>query len=382
MQISIPCILMRGGTSKGVFFLEEDLPKSPAVRNEVIVRAFGSPDPSGRQIDGLGGGTSTTSKMAIISKRKEEVNGINYTFGQVDLKTSLVDMRGNCGNLSSAVGPYAIDMRLVDKIEEPYTKVRIYNTNTQKYIVAHVPTRNGKTLYDGDFQIAGVPGQGSKIQLDFMEPGGAVTGWLLPTGQPVEMINTDSYGSFQVSIVDAANPVVFVRAADIGLTGKELPKDIDNNMQLLDKILQIRAAAAVRIGLAQDMQDAFVNVPSVPKVAFLSEPSDYITTSDAVVQKEEIDIMARMLSMGKMHPSFAITGSICLAVACKIDGTLAHEMVPVDRRNNYELQIGHCSGAISVGAEVIQEQGTYRALRGSVFRTARRLMSGMVDVSI
>jgi 2-methylaconitate cis-trans-isomerase PrpF len=371
---------MRGGTSKGLFFLEQDLPEKWDERKEVILRAFGSPDPTGRQLDGLGGGTSTTSKLAIISKIPGEPNAVNYTFGQVEILTSLIDMKGNCGNISAAVGPFAIDAGLIENIEEPYTTVKIFNTNTQKYMYARVPVKEGKTEYEGDYAIPGVPTTGRKIQLDFMEPGGSVTGRLLPTHQVREWLETDSYGRYEVSIVDAANPCVFVNASDIGISGTELPKDLDNDPDFLGRILEIRGAAAVRLGLAETIQDAIQHCPAVPKACILAPSTDYVSTSGSVIRKNDVDIVARMMSMGKLHPSYAITGGICLAIASQIEGTLVHQLVSQNPHDPRMIRIGHCSGVMDVGAHVSCTDGKWHAHYGRVYRTARRLMTGTVYV--
>jgi 2-methylaconitate cis-trans-isomerase PrpF len=378
MITEIPCTIMRGGTSKGVFFLESDLPEDYESRNKIILRSLGSPDPTGRQLDGLGGATSTTSKIAIISKRHGEINTVNYTFGQVDIHSPLIDMKGNCGNISSAVGPFSVDMGLLDNVEEPITKVKIFNTNTNKYILAHVPTKDGKTIYEGEYNIPGVPTNGSPIKMDFMEPGGSVTGLLLPTAKEKEIIETDSFGPYVVSIVDAANPCVFVRASDLGLTGQELPIDVDNNEELLRKILEIRGAAAVKLGFAENIPDAMKYVPAVPKFCFVSSSCDYTTTAGHTIPKNEIGIAARMMSMGKLHPSYAITGGICLAVAAQIKGTLVNELCSEKREGTKVIKIGHCSGVMEVGASVTKVNGKWHADYGQVFRTARRLMSGNV----
>ncbi|MDY0404651.1 PrpF domain-containing protein [Virgibacillus sp. 179-BFC.A HS] len=377
MLLKVPCTVMRGGTSKGLFFKKDDLPIDKYLRDKVILKAFGSPDPYERQIDGLGGATSTTSKLAIIEKRNDEMNSVNYTFGQVDIKTSFIDMNGNCGNLSSAVGPFAIDNGMVDQVEEPYTKVNIYNTNTGKNIVAFVPIKDGHTQYEGTFYISGVPNPGSKIQLDFMDPGGAITGNLLPTGKTKEFLQTKSAGEIEVSLVDATNPLVFIRAKDIGLIGTELPNEIDKNTKLLDTLLEIRAAAAIKLNLAKNLEDANRYSPAVPKMCFISEAQDYRSTENNNIRKDEIDIVARMLSMGKLHPTFAISGGICLAVAAKIKGTIVSDQLK--HVSEDLIKIGHCGGIMEVSAEVTKEK---IALRGTVFRTARCLMTGFTYVSV
>ncbi|MFD2211573.1 2-methylaconitate cis-trans isomerase PrpF family protein [Virgibacillus halophilus] len=377
MLIKVPCTVMRGGTSKGLFFKKDDLPIDGYLREKVILKAFGSPDPYERQIDGLGGATSTTSKLAIVEKRDDAINSVNYTFGQVDIKTSFIDMKGNCGNLSSAVGPFAIDNRMVDQIEEPYTKINIHNTNTGKNIVTFVPVKDGHTQYEGTFYISGISNPGSKIRLDFIEPGGAVTGDLLPTGKSKDLLQTKSTGEIEVSMVDAANPLVFVKADDVGLNGTELPGNVDKNKKLLDTLLEIRAAAAVKLKLAKNFKEANTKSPAVPKLCFVSEAQDYLTTENKRIKKEDINIVARMLSMGKLHPTFAIGGGICLAIAAKIEGSVVKDQL--EQMYMDEIKIGHCGGIMEVGAEFADKK---IALRGTVFRTARCLMTGYTYVSV
>lgn len=375
---TIPCFWMRGGTSKAGCFVEDSLPPEVSEQDKLLCRIYGSSDPSGRQINGMGGGTSTTSKAMIVGKRAGEKNSVNYTFCQVETATNAVDRKGNCGNISSAVGPFAIENGLVDEITEPVTRVKIFNTNTQKTIVSHVPVKAGKVVYNGDFSISGVPGTGARIQLDFLSPGGAVTGKLLPTGQPKDVIDVPGYGPTEITIVDAANPLVFVRAADLGLTGNELPAEIDCNAKLLDRMLAIREAAAVLIGLAKDMNDAKHNSQAVPKFCFIAPPMGYTSLSGQVVSADAIDIQARMLSMGKLHPVLAITGGVCIGVAAKIPGTLVYEIAGNCSEKD-ELNIGHCSGVLSVSAEVENQSGELKVLNGTVYRTARVLMRGDID---
>src|SRR5216684_5309543 len=312
MQAKIRTVIMRGGTSRGLFFWDEDLPADPEARTWAILAAFGSPDSYGRQIDGLGGATSLTSKAAIISRGTQPGIDVNFTFGQVSIEKPLIDMRGNCGNISSAIGPYAIDEGLV-ACQEPVTQVRFLNTNTQKVIVAHVPTRNGRFEPEGDYAISGVPGTGSKIVLDFLDPGGAVTGKLFPTGQVRDMLEVPGVGEIEVSIVDAANPLVFCRCEDFGLSGQELPDQIDTNPELLQRIGATRAAAGVAIGLAGSIEEATRSVPSVPKIAFVTRPRTYMQQNGVIREASEIDLLARIMSMGRMHRAFALTGAICTA---------------------------------------------------------------------
>jgi 2-methylaconitate cis-trans-isomerase PrpF len=326
MQASIRAVIMRGGTSRGIFFRDEDLPVDPEARTWTILAAFGSPDPYRRQIDGLGGATSLTSKAAIISKGTQPGIDVNFTFGQVSIEQPLIDMRGNCGNISAAVGPYAIDEGLV-ACQEPVTQVRFLNTNTGKLIVVHVPTRNGRFEPEGDYAIAGVPGTGSKIVLDFLDPGGAITGKLFPTGQVREILHVPGIGHIEVSIVDAANPLVFCRCEDFGLSGREMPEQLDANQELLLRIAATRAAAGVAIGLADSIEEATHSVPSVPKIAFVRRPCSYLQLDGELREAEDCDLVARIMSMGHLHRAYALTGAICTAVAAQIPGTLVHEMV-------------------------------------------------------
>ena len=366
MQAKIRTVIMRGGTSRGIFFWDEDLPADPEARTWAILAAFGSPDSYGRQIDGLGGATSLTSKAAIISRSTQPGIDVNFTFGQVSIDKPLIDMRGNCGNISSAVGPYALDEGLVAS-QESYTPVRFLNTNTQKVTVAHVPSRNGRFEPEGEYAIPGVPGMGSKIVLDFLDPGGAVTGKLFPTGQ-------------EVSIVDAANPLVFCRCEDIGLSGQELPDQVDSNQGLLQRIEAIRAAAGVAIGLAGSIEEATRSVPSVPKIAFVTQPRSYIQLDGALRKASEIDLIARIMSMGRLHRAFALTGAICTTIAAGIAGTLVHEVVSDQARASGNVRLGHPSGVLALEARMHKDGESWHVEKVSVARTARRLMEGYIYV--
>lgn len=380
MEKYIKCTWMRGGTSKGACFLESELSTDISTQNSLLSKIYGSNDPSGRQIDGMGGGTSTTSKAVIVSKRAGERNGVNYTFAQVDVASDLVDRKGNCGNMSSTVGPFAIDNGLVEDITEPTTQVQIFNTNTQKTIVAHVPVKNGKVVYSGDYAISGVPGTAARIQLDFLSPGGAVTKKLLPTGRVVDTIELADGQKIDISIVDAANPLVFVRAQDLGLTGSEMPKDIDSKPELLEKMLAIREAASVMAQIATNLQEA-KTIPAVPKFCFIAPPANYTSLEGEEIKATQIDIQARMLSMGKLHPALAITGGVCIGVAAKIPGTLVNQVV-AQAADRDELRIGHCSGILSVGADVAINGNVIEAKCGTVYRTARILMRGEACIEV
>jgi 2-methylaconitate cis-trans-isomerase PrpF len=361
----IPIVLMRGGTSKCIFFHERDLPAERQARDRILLAVFGSPDP--RQIDGLGGATSTTSKACIIGPPSRPDADVDYTFAQVSVTAALVDCGGNCGNCSSAVGPFAVDEGLVPAVE-PVTRVRIHNTNTGKIIVAEVPTRGGRALDEGDYEIAGVPGTGARIRMWFEDPSGAVTGKLLPTGQAVE----DCEG-VPMSVVDAANPLVFVRAADLGLRGTELPLQIDSDPELLGRIERIRGEAAVRCGLAGDWREAARVTPSVPKFAFVSEPQDYTDLYGRRVAASALDFTARIMSMGRLHQAYALTGAICTGVAARLPGTLVHAL---RRGEGPDVRFGHPSGVIDVQVETDGD----RVLRVAGSRTARRMLEGTVHL--
>jgi 2-methylaconitate cis-trans-isomerase PrpF len=370
---------MRGGTSRALFFRSEDLPADPAVRDRIFLAALGSPDPYGRQLDGLGGGISSTSKVAIISPASQPGVHVDYTFAQVNVGKPQVDYRGNCGNISSAVGPYAIDEGLVTTIAEPTTRVTFFNTNTAKRIVAHVPIDDGQAAVDGDFELAGVPGTGARIRLDFLDPGGAVTGRLLPTGHAQDELEAPGVGAIRASLVDATNPMVFVRAADLGLTGTENPAAIDADAELAARLEMIRAAATVRMGIAPDLATATEQSPAVPKIAMVASPRDYADISGGTVLATSVDLVALVISMGKAHRAFALTGAMCLAVAAHVPGTIVAE-VARPLAPGQDVRIGHPSGVLPIAARVVKDPEGYRAVDTSVYRTARRLMEGWVRV--
>jgi methylitaconate Delta-isomerase len=378
MQTKIRAVYMRGGTSKAVFFHENHLPKEPEIRDRVIMATYGSPDPNRRQIDGMGGAVSSASKVAIIGVPKDPNYDVNYHFGQVSIDKPKIGYTGNCGNISSAVGPYAIDEGLV-KAKEPITRVRIYQTNTKKLIIAEVPTKKGLYNEEGDYAIDGVPGKGGKVTLHFVDPGGSVTGRLLPTGNVRDAIEIPGMGQVTVCIVDAANPVVFVQARDLGLKGTEIG-EIDGSAEIRQKLESIRGRVAVMMGLASSTQEASEISQDVPKIAFVSEPQDYKAVTGRIIRKEEIDIVARIMSMGTLHKSFAVTGAICTAGAAMIEGTILHAILGKNHFEAKEIRIGHPGGMIPVGAEVNKKGNSYEFKEAVVGRTARRLMDGYVYV--
>lgn len=377
VQLKIPAVFMRGGTSRAIFFRDADLPPDQARRDRIILAAMGSPDNYGRQLDGMGGGISSLSKVAIIAPPGRPDADINYTFGQVSVTDALVDYTGNCGNISSAVGPYAIDEGLVPAPGEGEGTVRIHNTNTRKIIVARVPVRDGQAAVEGDFVLPGVSGTGARIALEFLDPGGAVTGKLLPTGSAKDVLEIPGLGDLVVSIVDATNPMVFVRAADLGLQGTEHPEAIDRNTALTTRLEQIRATVAVRIGLAGTTEEGSRKSPAVPKIAVVSPANPYRDLSGTEVPATSTDICARVMSMGKAHRAFALTAAMCLAVAARIPGTVVQEAVgPTAADPAADIRLGHPSGILPIAASV---QGG-RAEKVVVYRTARRLMEGSIRI--
>ncbi len=375
MQRKIPCCIYRGGTSKGVFFHDRNLPARKNTRDRVILAVFGSPDV--RQIDGLGGADSLTSKTAIIGPPTIEGADVDYTFGQVSITAPLVDYGSNCGNISSAVGPFAIEEGLV-KATDPLTRVRIYNTNSRKIIVAEVPTDGGCPVMEGEYAISGVPGTGAKITLDFVDSGGAVTGRLLPTGNRRDTIDLGPLGTFEVSLVDAATAVVFVKAQDLGLEGTEGPSRINSDDHLLRVLEAIRGAAAVMTGKVKEASDAVSKSPSVPKVAFVAPPASYETVAGEAVNESEIDLVSRIMSMQKAHKAYAVTGAICTAAAAAIEGTVVNEVLRLTPGK--EVRIGHAGGTIAVETQVEVRGSEIVLMRSALGRTARRIMEGFVYV--
>lgn len=376
-MLTLHCTVMRGGTSKGIFLLRNELPKNPDLRDKVIRAVFGSPDI--RQIDGLGGADSLTSKLAIIGPSTRADADIDYTFAQVSIDTSKVDFKGNCGNISSAVGPFAIDKGFV-QATEPVTLVHIHQTNTGKIIIAEVPTRDGKARVEGDYEIDGVPGTGAKISLDFSDSDGSVTGKLLPTGNVKDKLDVPGLGKVEVSIVDAANPVVFVKAQDVGMKGTETPQEIDGDQELLDRIERVRGKATEMIGLVAHWEEAATESPYIPFIVMVSPSTSYGTYNKKYIEAEEIDFVARLCFMLKTHKAYAITGTICTGVAAKIPDTVVHEILKDEAKKRREIVFGHPAGKIDVEAQVDVNGGGYVIRRAAVGRTARMIMEGQVFI--
>lgn len=370
------CVIMRGGTSKGVYIHSNELPEEPELRDAVIRAIYGSPDI--RQIDGLGGADTLTSKLAIIGPPSREDADVDYTFAQVGIDVPIVDYSGNCGNISSGVGPYAIDEGMV-KAVEPLTTVRIHLTNTNKMIVAEVPVINGKAAVEGDLQIDGAPGKGAKITLDFSDTQGAVTGRLLPTGNPVDTVELGG-SSYDISIVDAGNPLVFIEARQLGMSGIETPQEIEASIELMDRIEGIRSAAAEMIGLVKDRKLASSESPYIPFFAIVSPPRNYTTFSHKDIMASDIDITSRLLFMLKVHKTYPGTGTVCTGAAARIPGSVVWNVMREEAKRRPFINIGHPSGIIPVEAVADYKDGETELKKVGIYRTARRIMEGYVYV--
>ncbi|MBR1192768.1 PrpF family protein [Bradyrhizobium sp. AUGA SZCCT0240] len=367
-------VFMRGGTSKAVMFRRDDLPHDPKAWDPIFLEVMGSPDPNGRQLDGMGGGISSLSKICIIGPPSRTDADVDYTFAQIGVRDTFVDYGANCGNMSSAVGPFALDEGLVTAPANGEATVRIHNTNTSKIIVARFPVENGSLAATGDIEIDGIAGKAAPIRLEFLEPGGARTGALLPTGNAVDDLDIDGGESVKASCVDAANPCVFVAASAAGKSGDELPDVLDNDAAFLQRMEAIRCAASVKMGIAPDLDQAR-RMTGIPKVAMVTGPRSGRTLSGRELAAEDADIWVRMISVGLPHRATPITGAICLAVASRIPGSIPAELC----KANGPIRIAHPSGVTLVDAGVSPAgSGAVKADYGAVYRSARRLFEGNV----
>jgi 2-methylaconitate isomerase len=375
-QIGVRCVLMRGGTSKGLFFHAADIPDVGIDRDRFLKRAMGTPDVM--QIDGLGGSRLVTSKIAIVERSSRIDADVDYTFAQIAIERDGIGYEGNCGNISSGVGPFAIDEGLVEPVE-PVTRVRIYNTNTDKVLVALVPVVGGKARVSGDFAIAGVPGHGAEIIMDYSNTVGAKTGSMLPTGQSAEPVALADGTGVNVTICDVANPCVFVHARDVGLTGSELPGTIMDDNKALARIFEIQARACETLGFCPDWKQA--RAVGLPLIVLVAEPADYIDMNGATHKASDMDLRARLLFLAKCHESMAGTGSMCTAAASRIAGSIVSQVLSEASRRSRFLRIGHPLGVMHVTVEVDGSTASasipdFRVL--GFGRTARRLMDGVV----
>lgn len=382
-QIKIPATYMRGGTSKGVFFRLQDLPEKaqqagPA-RDALLLRVIGSPDPYGKHTDGMGGGTSSTSKTVILSRSKSPDHDVDYLFGQVSIDKPFIDWSGNCGNLTAAVGAFAISNGLVDESRVPENGtavIRIWQVNIQKTIVAHIPMTDGEVQETGDFELDGVTFPAAEVQVEFMDPADG-EGPMFPTGNVVDDLEVPGVGTLKATMINAGIPTVFVNAKDIGYTGTELQEAINNDTKALSMFETIRAHGALKMGLIQDIEEA-ANRQHTPKVAFVAPPSEYTASSGKQVTTEEIDLLVRALSMGKLHHAMMGTAAVAIGIAAAVPGTLVNEAAGGGNRDS--VCFGHPSGTLRVGGEAEQVDGDWTAVKAVMSRSARVLMEGQVRV--
>lgn len=384
-SLCLAATYMRGGTSKGVFLLQSSLPEAaradPALRDRLLLRLIGSPDPYGAQIDGLGGGTSSTSKVVLVARSARPGHDVDYLFGAVAIGQPLIDWSGNCGNLSAAVGPFAIAQGLVPAPRDGLATVRIWQANIGKTIVAHVPMQGGAVCEQGDFMLDGVAFPAAAIELEFLDPGGGDAGApLLPTGRTVDVLAAPDGARVEATLINAGNPTVFVDAQAIGLSGLEMQADVNGNPDLLHRLEALRAQAAVVMGLAGSVGEATRDRPATPKLCFVAPPADYRAADDRRVHAADIDLLARILSMGRLHHAMTGTGGVAIAAAASIPGTLVQRLLPAAPAGG-RVRFGHPSGTLSVAASASRgDDGRWRIDRVSMTRSARRLMQGSVFV--
>lgn len=386
-QIKVPATYLRGGTSKGVFFRLQDLPPSAqqpgAARDALLMRVIGSPDPYGKQIDGMGGATSSTSKTVIVSASSRPDHDVDYLFGQVSIDKPFVDWSGNCGNLSAAVGPFAISHGLVDPARVPkdgMATVRIWQANISKTIIAHVPMTNGAVQETGDFELDGVTFPAAEVQLEFMDPAAeeeGAGGSMFPTGNLVDDLEVPGVGTLKATMINAGIPTIFVHADAIGYTGTELQDAINGDARALAMFETIRAYGAVRMGLIKEIGEAATR-QHTPKVAFVAPPKDYVASSGKAVKAADIDLLVRALSMGKLHHAMMGTAAVAIGTAAAIPGTLVNLAAGGGER--HAVRFGHPSGTLRVGAEATLDQGEWSVKKAIMSRSARVLMEGWVRV--
>jgi len=385
-QIKIPATYMRGGTSKGVFFKLDDLPEAAQqvgrVRDQLLLRVIGSPDPYAKQIDGMGGATSSTSKTVILAKSQQAEHDVDYLFGQVSIDQPFVDWSGNCGNLTAAVGSFAISNGLVDAARIPENgicTVRIWQVNIQKTIIAHVPVTNGQVQETGDFELDGVTFPAAEVQIEFLDPAddGEDGGAMFPTGNLVDTLEVPEIGRFQATFINAGIPTIFLNAEDIGYTGTELQDAINGDAKALARFETIRAYGAKQMGLIQDMSEA-ASRQHTPKIAFVSQPKQYVSSSGKTITAQDTDLLVRALSMGKLHHAMMGTAAVAIGTAAAIPGTLVNLAAGGGERE--AVRFGHPSGTLRVGAQAIQENGQWVVKKAVMSRSARVLMEGWVRI--
>lgn len=367
-------VYMRGGTSKGCIFLEDDLPKDKSTWDELFLKVMGSPDP--KQIDGMGGCVSSNNKIVIVSKSKRDDAEIDYLVGQVVVGKNQIDYNSNCGNMTAAVGPFAIEEGLIEG-EGESVDIRLYNKNTDKLIDVTVPLNKETGSFEnyGSTKIAGVDGTSAEIKVSFLDPEGAKTGKLLPTGNPIDKFEIEGFGTIDVTILDVSNPLAIVRAEDIGLVGTELPTEVDSLEKTMDLLEKIRDMAAIKMGFAKNLKEARENSPAVPKIAFITEPKTYTDISGAEITEDQIDVCVRVLSVFKTHKASPLTSACAIATASSITGSIVNEICP----NKTRIRLGHPSGIMELEVKMKSKKEN-SVEKVSVIRTARRIMDGYVYV--
>ena len=384
-QHRIPAVYMRGGTSKGVFFVAGDLPADAQARDRILLRVIGSPDRYGKHTDGMGGATSSTSKVVVLSKSTRPDCDVDYLFGAIAIDAPVIDWSGNCGNLSAAVGPFAITSGLVAAPADGTAVVRIWQANIAKKIVSHVPMRGGEVIELGDFELDGVAFPAAEVKLEFLDPAadeagadGGTGGAMFPSGNKVDTLDVPGVGRVEVTLINAGNPTIFVEAKALGLKGTELQGDVNGKKELLALAEAVRAHGAVAMGLALSAEEATAKRPHTPKLAYVAAPAAYTASDGKAVAASSIDLLARIFSMGPLHHAMTGTGAVAIAAAAAIPGTLVHRLAPAGPDGR--VRFGHPSGSLVVGAEAAEVDGQWAVKKVIMSRSARRLMEGWVLV--
>ena len=374
-----PCVFMRGGTSKGCMFLREDLP-SQDQWDDIFVQAMGSPDP--KQIDGMGGCVSSNNKIVVVNKSERPGIDVDYIVGQSIVGESRIDYKSNCGNMTAATAPFAVEMGLIDHLTEPTTIVHMFNLNTNKAIDVEVPVKDGTFDNEGECSIAGIDGTAGELKVNFLDPAGAKTGKLFPTGLAKEELDVPGYGPITATILDVSNPIVLVRAEDLGLVGTELPAAIDADKKVSDHLEAIRGAACVKMGFAKDLADAKENSPAVPKVGFVTTPASYKEIGGKEVKAQDMDILARVISVFKCHKACPLTSACAISVAAFVPGTLVYDLLSHEEGKE-TIRIGHPSGVMTMYPYVVDPSVSLDEVKVTgvaVQRTARRIMDGTLYI--
>jgi probable AcnD-accessory protein PrpF len=374
-QLKIPAVYMRGGTSKGVFFIAGDLPADEAARERILLRVIGSPDRYGKQTDGMGAATSSTSKIVILSKSERPDCDIDYLFGQVAIDAPVIDWSGNCGNLTTAVGPFAISEGMIAAPANGEATVRIWQANIGKRIISHVPMKDGAVVEMGDFELDGVAFPAAEVKIEFLDP---TAGGTFPTGNKIDVLHVLGVGAVEATLINAGNPTIFVDAARLGLTGTELQGDVNGDAKILALAEAVRSHGAVAMGLVKTPKEATEKRPHTPKLSFVAGPAAYTASDGKKIEPGSIDLLARIFSMGVLHHAMTGTGAVAIAAAAAIPGTVVSRVAPVGADGR--VKFGHPSGVLNVGAEASEKDGQWTVTKVMMSRSARRLMEGWVRV--